>query len=167
MPSINLSCQLSSQSIKEKWKNKYDIEGQEESVDRSARALTHPRAAVQAKYSLGVSEFWSKSEGSLRRRSSVPDSCYSGMPEVLRGDINSWQPGRKQGAKIPQPQWRFIPTHQCEQVPREDRGDRVRRCCPARPLLRQEVPHHLCHPVRVPAGGGVRRELQEELFHRV
>ena len=113
---------------------------------------------------LGV---WSKSEGSLRRKSSVPDSCYSGMPEVLRGDINSWQPGRKQGAKIPQPQWRFIPTHQREQVPREDRGDRVRRCCPVRPLLRQEVPHHLCHPVRVPAGGGVRRELQEELFHRV
>merc|ERR1712055_643234 len=46
-------------------------------------------------------------------------------------------------------------------------GDGVRRRGAVRPLLRQEVPHHLHHQLRVSAGGGLRGELQEELLHRV
>ena len=33
--------------------------------------------------------------------------------------------------------------------------------------LRQEVPHDLHDGLRASAGGAVRRELQEELLHRV
>ena len=36
-----------------------------------------------------------------------------------------------------------------------------------RPLLRPSVPHFLHNDLLGPAGGGVRRELQEELLHRV
>ena len=35
------------------------------------------------------------------------------------------------------------------------------------PQLRQEVPHHVRHGLPAAAGGGLRRELHQELLHRV
>ena len=49
----------------------------------------------------------------------------------------------------------------------DDRGDPVRRADRVPPQLPPAVPHHLLHRLRAPAGGGVRRELRQELLHRV